>query len=62
MTQEIWKDIQGYENLYAVSNFGRVKSYDRVLRSKGVERTTKGKILKPQSNEHGWRVSMEIYK
>lgn len=24
--QEIWKDIPGYENLYQVSNFGRVKS------------------------------------
>lgn len=23
---EIWKDIQGFENLYQVSNFGRVKS------------------------------------
>lgn len=24
--QEIWKDIEGYEGLYQVSNFGRVKS------------------------------------
>lgn len=54
MTQEIWKDIQDYETLYAVSNFGRVKSFDRILRSKGGERTSKGKILKPQSNEHGY--------
>lgn len=23
---EIWKDIKGYEGLYQVSNFGRVKS------------------------------------
>jgi len=26
MKKEIWKDINGYENLYQVSNFGRVKS------------------------------------
>ena len=24
--KEIWKDIQGYEGLYQVSNLGRVKS------------------------------------
>lgn len=27
---EIWKDIAGYEGLYQVSNFGRVRSLDRV--------------------------------
>lgn len=26
MVEEIWKDIAGYEGLYQVSNFGRVKS------------------------------------
>ena len=26
MKNEIWKDIEGYEGLYQVSNFGRVKS------------------------------------
>ena len=29
MTNEIWKDIAGYEGLYQVSNLGRVKSYDK---------------------------------
>ena len=24
--KEIWKDIEGYEGLYQVSNYGRVKS------------------------------------
>jgi len=47
MTQEIWKDIQDYETLYAVSNFGRVKSYDMEVRSRGGKRTIKGRILKP---------------
>ncbi len=27
--EEIWKDIEGYEGLYQVSNFGRVKSLER---------------------------------
>jgi hypothetical protein len=42
---EIWKDIQGYEGLYQVSNHGRVRSF-----AKDVD---KGKFLKvePQSGE-----------
>lgn len=28
--QEVWKDIEGYEGLYQVSNLGRVKSLERV--------------------------------
>ena len=36
MDKEIWKDIEGYEGYYKVSNFGRVKSLDR--------NTKKGKI------------------
>lgn len=37
MTEEIWKDIKGYENLYQVSNMGRVRSlfrYKKVLKNK----------------------------
>ena len=29
MQEEIWKDIQGYEGIYQVSNLGRVKSLPR---------------------------------
>ena len=40
--QEIWKDIEGYEGLYQVSNLGRVRSLDRLVeyeqRSKLVKR------------------------
>jgi hypothetical protein len=35
MDKEQWKDIDGYEGLYQVSNMGRVASYDRI-RSDGV--------------------------
>lgn len=28
---EIWKDIQGYENYYQVSNLGNVKSLRRTI-------------------------------
>lgn len=51
MTNEIWKDVIGYEDLYQVSNLGRVKSLDKtikVCRSKGKEYqlVVKGRILK----------------
>lgn len=39
MKNEIWKDIEGYEGLYQISNFGKIKN-------------NKGKILKT-FNKHG---------
>jgi hypothetical protein len=44
--EEIWKDIEGYEGLYKVSNFGRVRSFAR----KG----TKGKIRKGLKGNNGY--------
>jgi len=44
--EEIWKDISGYEGLYQISNFGRVKSLPRVRIGNGTPYITKGKILK----------------
>ena len=32
--EEIWKDVVGYEGLYEVSNFGLVRSVDRVVTRK----------------------------
>ena len=42
--KEIWKDIEGYEGLYQVSNFGKVRSLDR-YNSRGC--WIKGCILEP---------------
>lgn len=39
---EEWRDIQGYEGLYQVSNCGRVKSIDRILPN---GKTHKGRVL-----------------
>lgn len=48
--QEEWRDIRGYEGLYQVSNFGRVRSIDRTVQQKRknttIARNIKGKILK----------------
>ena len=48
---EIWLPIEGYENLYEVSNLGRVRSLERTVISKnGVTKKVSGKILKPMVN------------
>lgn len=44
---EIWKDIDGFEGLYQVSNLGRVKSLPKYTYSKGYPQLRKEKILKP---------------
>ena len=44
---EIYKDIQGYEGLYKISNKGNVKSL-------GNDRTRKERILKPTKNHKGY--------
>lgn len=31
MMEEVWKDIEGYEGIYQVSNLGRVRSLDRYI-------------------------------
>ena len=45
--KEIWKDIEGYEGLYQVSNIGRVRSLDRCVERNGGISFIKGRILKP---------------
>lgn len=40
--QEIWKPIEGYEDLYEISNLGRLRNF-------------KGVIKKPQSNGNGYK-------
>lgn len=46
--KEIWKSINGFEGLYEVSNFGNVRSVDRLVNHhKGGKSLRKGKILNP---------------
>lgn len=46
--EEQWKDIKGHEGLYEVSNFGNVRSLDRVIRAKhNGTMLRKGRILTP---------------
>lgn len=45
--KEIWKPIEDYENLYDVSNLGRIRSYYRW-------NSTSNRILKPRSVKNGY--------
>lgn len=46
MVQEQWKPIAGYEGVYEVSNFGKVRSLDRTENWKHTTRYRKGRYLK----------------
>lgn len=58
---EEWRDVAGYEGLYEVSNFGRVRSVDRYV-SRGCKGAVlfKGKILKKRTNIDG-HITVQLY-
>lgn len=47
---EVWKDVNGYENLYQVSNTGRVKSTSKLVNHRYGSRNVQEKILAPAFN------------
>lgn len=46
MSKEIWKDIEGYEGFYQISNLGNVRSLDRKAWNGSVIHDVSGRILK----------------
>lgn len=63
---EIWKDIEGYEGIYQVSNEGRVKSLARVIEVMNILfgsqiRHLKEKYIKPKVNSNN-RLQVRLYK
>lgn len=48
---EVWKPIAEYEGYYEVSNAGRVRSLDRVLRN---GRLAPGRVLRATTNSRGY--------
>lgn len=53
---ETWRPVVGYEDLYEVSDQGRVRSLDRVfVRTNGVPQSVKGRVLKPGTDKDGYR-------
>ena len=71
---EIWKDIEGYEGYYQVSNLARVRSLDRVIVYKnGRTKTMRGAIVKDRLNtrlgrreihlsKNGFRKAFKVYR
>lgn len=51
---EIWKPIKDFENLYEVSNLGRVKSLPRIKINNRGKQLTKEKIMKPHDFNNGY--------
>ena len=54
MKKEYWKPVVGYEGLYEVSNWGRVKSLKRLVKSPRGYRTVCERTLKPTKDSHGY--------
>lgn len=54
MSQEIWKDVMGYEGIYKVSSLGRVKSINRLVSQGDHLIKIKEKILKPARYTRGY--------
>lgn len=55
---EVWCDVDGYDGLYQISNFGRVLSLPRTVRQgkHGKTRTVGGTILRPTDNGAGYLI------
>lgn len=51
MEDEVWKDIEGYENIYRISNYGRILSFTRKT----------PRILKKRIDHNGYIVA-DLYK
>lgn len=59
--QEIWKDIEGYEGLYQVSNLGRVKSLKRYRSNHTKLQAVPEKIKSTRLDNQGYKL-IDLYK
>lgn len=56
--KEIWKPIKDYEDLYEISNYGKIRSKDRIVYQKNrwnndiIQFTYKGKMLNTKINKN----------
>lgn len=55
LDNETWIPITDFEELYCVSNYGRVKAFEKKLKSKnGIYRTQKEQLIKPIKDKLGY--------
>ena len=55
LLNEVWKDISNYEGCYQVSNYGRIKSVKRIVKSPRGVRTVNERILKLSIDKYGYK-------
>ena len=55
--REIWKDVKGFEGIYQVSNYGRVKAYTKLIKHSrvGYMRRIKERFLSICDNGYGYK-------
>ena len=56
--KEVWKDVKGYEGLYQVSDFGNVRSLDRISNNRSIC----GRRLKQINDKNGYKKVMLFKK
>lgn len=56
--QEIWKDIEGYEGLYQISSFGRIKSIERKYKKRKCDECIKSPSL---AGKGYYRIALSKY-
>lgn len=60
--KEVWKDVEGYEGYYQVSNLGRVRSLDRTVKQQeGFTQNIKGNIKDITPRKDGY-IQITLYK
>lgn len=52
---EEWKDISGYEGIYQVSSFGRVRSVDRIVNGPKTKKKIKGRMIVLRNHGSGYK-------
>lgn len=59
---EKWKPIKGFEGYYEVSSLGRIRSKDRIVKTRHSQFMYKGRVLLARYNEHakGTYVSLSV--
>lgn len=68
--EEIWKDVEGFEGVYKISNLGNIRSLDRVVEKTNYSKLgksfiqrqkIKGKALIPSKDKYGYmRLSTQV--
>jgi hypothetical protein len=59
---EEWRKIEGLDGYYEISNYGRIRSIDRVLTINGQDRSYRGRQLTPFANWNGYLKIVLTYK